>query len=697
MKKLIIAEKPSQAREYANAIGGFSTRDGYFESEKSYITWCFGHLVEMARDTAYRGNGNWSKSYLPLLPQNYQYCIGTDSKGKTDKAKKKQLELIKKLASQSSEIINATDADREGELIFLYVYNFLNLKLPYRRLWISSLTKGDILKGFKNLLSADEVKNIGKSGYARAISDWLVGINGTQSATLQLGERNLLTVGRVQTTILKIICERYLKNKNFVPSYSYRIKALHQFNGIPYYSSTDVYESQEEAQNLLNYLDKEHLFKEVQKTKKKVSAPLLHSIDTLIIEANKTFGYSGQDTLAVAQSLYEKKLTTYPRTDSQYINEENYDRLQSYLPNIAQQVLSISFSFAPIKPKSVNAKKLTGSHDAIIPTGELTNLNGLNEKEKNIFSLVIHKCMESFSDVAIYDKAKYIFDNKGVEFITRTSVLIEEGWKQYSFDRFEENGDEGEINLSLNFIEGQIVPVQNFELVEIQSKPPALYTDANLTPDLTNIGKFLKEENPKLLEELKGQIDLSDVQIGTQATRPLIIERLKKMEFITLERKKYVPTDKGLKFYETIKNLKVSNIANTAILEKELKDISDGKLDDKVFYNNLNQYVTSIVNDIFGISSTLNINERKSIGNCPKCKTGKIVEGKKGYGCDQFKKGCDFVIWKEVAGKVLTQKNITDLINKGITSSIKGFKGKRGEFNAKIHLDSDFNCKFKFD
>lgn len=697
MKTLILAEKPAQARDYADALGGFSRKDGYLESKDAYITWCFGHLVQLEEDTAYRGEGAWNQSYLPLIPGTFQYCIGKDKNKKTDTGKKKQLMLIKELASKSSEIINATDADREGELIFLYVYNFLNLKLPYKRLWISSLTKGDILKGFKKLLSPNEVDNLGKAGYARAISDWLVGINGTQAATLKLGNRNLLTIGRVQTAILKIICERYLKHKNFKSTSFYRLKAEHRQGQAIYFSNTEIFENKIDVLKVLNSLGKYHIFKEKISQDKKVNPPLLYSIDTLIIEANKIFGMSGQETLSIAQTLYEKKLTTYPRTDSNYINEENYESLKGYLSSVANKILGIKYEFGEHKPKSVNAQKLTGSHDAIIPTGEMSAYSSLSEKEKSIYHLIIHKCLESFSTTAIYRKSKYIFLNNGFEFTTNTSVLVEEGWKYFSFQKKNEDDKEAdEVDIDLRFIEGQQVDVFKTELVELETQPPKLYTDANLTPDLTNVGKFLKEENPELLEKLRGHIDLNDVQIGTQATRPIIIERLKKLDFIKLEKKKYVPTDKGLKYYDTIKSLEVSNIANTAILEKELKEIAEGKLCDGVFYQNLEKYVRNIVSDIFQIEKAPDLNEKKKITTCPKCKVGSVVEGSKGFGCDQYKHGCDFVIWKSVAGKNLTEKQVKDLIETGITGVIKGFKGKRGDFEAKLKMKKDFKLEFYF-
>lgn len=700
--KLIIAEKPAQAKNYADALGGFERKDGYFQSKDAYITWCFGHLIQLEEDTAYRDSQKWDLSYLPLIPETYKYCIGKGKDKKPDEGKKKQLSLIQKLAGQSTEIINGTDADREGELIFLYVYNYLKLTIPYKRLWISSLTKGDIIKGFDNLLSAKDVELLGKAGYARAISDWLVGINGTQTATLKLGNGNLLSIGRVQTAILKIICERWLKNKNFQSTFTYKIKAEHKYNNVSYFSNTEIFESKEVAENILKGLNANHSFKEKKSEVKKVNPPLLYSIDTLIVDANKMFGFSGQDTLNIAQSLYEKKLTTYPRTDSNYINEENYGSLKKFLGELSTKTLGIDYEFGEGTPKSVNAKKLTGSHDAIVPTGEFTNYNTLSEKEKEIYHLIIRRCLESFSVSAVYNKNKYIFVNNGVEFFTYTSVLAEKGWKSYSFQpkkNNEENEESEEIEINLDFQEGEQVNVVSKNIMEIESKPPQLYTDANLTPDLVNIGKFIKEENPELLDKLKNDIDLSDVQIGTQATRPSIIERLKKLELIKIEKKKYVPTEKGLAFYNTIKELEVSNIANTALLEKQLKDIAEGKVAEQEFYNSLKEYVKKIVEDILNIKSVPTIGDKKgkNLGICPKCKKGVIEEKKQIYGCSEYKNGCDFVISKTIGGKNITDKQVKDLIEKGVTSKIKGFQGKRGEFEAKLKINDDFKIGFYFE
>lgn len=296
MKTLIIAEKPSQASEYAKALGGFQRKNGYFESPSYYLTWCFGHLVELERDNVYRQEVNWSKDYLPLIPEVYQYNIGKKGK-EVDEGKEKQLKIIQELINNSNQIINATDADREAELIFLYVYNYLKCQLPYKRLWISSLTEKDIKNGFNNLLSPEDVKNLGKSAYARAIADWLIGINGTQACTLQFGNGSLLTIGRVQTVILKIICERFIKNKNFQKTFSYKIKTEHSLDNDSFFSESDVFETKKKTTEILSFLSEFHKCVKREEKRVKENTPLLHSIDSLIIETNKVFGYTSKTTL----------------------------------------------------------------------------------------------------------------------------------------------------------------------------------------------------------------------------------------------------------------------------------------------------------------------------------------------------------------------------------------------------------------
>ncbi|PWN60039.1 type IA DNA topoisomerase [Chryseobacterium oncorhynchi] len=701
MKKLIIAEKPSQAKEYAQALGGFDNKNGYYESNQYYLTWCYGHLIELERDEAYHNEKKWNKSYLPLIPTKYLYKIGSSpSNSKNiDSGKKKQLDIIRSLLSKSKEIINATDADREGELIFLYVYNFLGSKLPYKRLWISSLTEGDIRTGFNNLLDSKEVFYLGKSAYARAIADWLVGVNGTQAATLQLGNGSVLTIGRVQTAILKIICERFLKNKSFQKTFTYRLRAEHNEN-VFFHSETEIFDHKIDAENTIKSCSAFHKCVDIIKQNQKVNPPLLFSIDTLIIEANKKFKYSGKETLDIAQTLYEKKLTSYPRTDSEYINQENYNRQKEFIVSFAKALLGYSFSFSNNIPRSVNDTKLTGSHDAIVLTGQKENIQSLNAKEKNVYLLILNRCLQSFSDAAVYEKTKYVFDNNSVMFYTYSSKVLFKGWQVYQVNT-EQNEKEDDVDLQQN--EQQIdivleinrnVKVESLVIKEIESKPPQLYSEVNLTKDLTNFGKLLKEQNPELVTQISSSIDLNLLQIGTQATRPGIIEKLKKIGFIDLHKNKYVPTEKGLKFYSIIKDLEVSNIVTTAIWESKLKKVAEGKEDIGVFYKEITEFTKKIVVDIFSNSTDVSFSkEINSLGTCPICKDGLIIEFTKSYGCSNWNKDnfkCKFSIWKIIYGKKITTNIVSQLIKNGITKKIDNLKSSKGtSFSAKLKLSKD--------
>lgn len=703
MKTLILAEKPSQGKTYAQALGNFTAKEGYMENDKYYITWAYGHLIELAKDDTYREQGKWDKSYLPLLPKytDFKYIA------KDDKGVKKQLKIIKELLNKSSQIFCATDSDREGELIFRYIYNYLNCKLPFKRVWVSSLEDDEIRKAFANpkFQQGDPfLENLSKSAYSRAIADWIIGVNGTQSATLQLGQGKLLSIGRVQTTILKIICDRYLKNKSHQKTYTYKIVTEHSFQGTPYTAESPVFENQNEANDIIAKLQPSHSFLSYEKKTERVSPPLLHTLDSLTIVANKLYKYNASQVLESTQRLYESKLISYPRTEDPYITEEGYAKIKSFLLPLVKNTIGIDFSFSATTPKSVDGSKITGSHDALVPTGQTNGIHTLSPIDKDIYNLILHRCLESFSEVAIYEKGIYFFDNNGTQFKTNTNKTIDIGWKKFSpksktsLADDEKEEQETPFLLELPYNKGDLVAIYGKNLREIESKPPAIYTPATLIADLSNLAKFLKDENPTLFEELNKEIDLKSLQIGTKATRPeqikLLIERRK---FVAFEKNKYIPTPLGLEFYQAIKDTEVVNVAETAKLEYNLKKLAEGQISENDFYNNISVYTKKIVDNIFSKSqNAIQPQETTSLGPCPKCKQGQIKEGQRSYGCSNWKSGCNFTIWKELASKKLSKKNIDDLITKGKTAYIKGFKNKNGqEFNASLVLDKD--CKITFD
>ena len=704
-KILVLAEKPTQGKLYAQALGGFNQKDGYCENDKYIITWAFGHLIELMKDTAYREDGNWSKKYLPLLPPLKEYKY----EPKPDSGVKKQLKTIESLMKQVGEIYCATDSDREGELIFRYIYNYLNCKLPFKRVWLRALEDEEIKKAFANpeYKQGDTfLENLSKSAYARAISDWLIGANGTQAATLQFGKGKMLSIGRVQTTILKIICERYNKNKAHQKSYTYKIITAHKYNGIPYLAESPIFETKEETETILKRLSESHIFKSSQKKRESKKPPLLHTLDSLTIVANKLYEYDASQVLASAQKLYESKLISYPRTEDPYITEEGYGKLKNSLLPLVSKCLNISdFIFPSQTPTSVDGSKITGSHDALIPTGQTAGIDKLSEQDRQIFDLVLYRCLESFSQEAIFEKGVYTFENEKIPFVTRTNKLIQQGWKRYTpkkntkekEEEEEDDKEEKEFTLELSYKEGDKVAVEGKSIREIESKPPAIYTPATLTEDLSNLAKFLKQEDPDMYNSLKGEIDLKSLQIGTKATRPNVLETLQKRNFIEFKKNKYTPTELGMSFYNTIKDMEIVNVAETAKLEYRLSKVTAGEMTEETFYEGVKEYVRKMVENVFDKEVNIDALQREGLGVCPKCKRGQVFENSKAYGCSEYKNGCNFTIWKEIAAKKLSKKNIEDLLSKGETTLIKGFKSKAGkDFDAYLYLDDECKVQFKF-
>ena len=704
-KILILAEKPSQLREYVKVLGGFTQKGDFYESDQYIASSALGHLIELAEDTAYRRAGNWDKSYLPLLPTLEEYVYEPKRNDEGRQAHLKKLATLFKNPDIGM-IYVATDSDREGELIFRYIYNYFKCKLPYKRVWLSALDDSEIRNAFahpKYNQGHDFLENLSTSAYARAITDWLIGANATQAATLQLGGGKLLSIGRVQTAILKIVADRYIKNKSHQKSYTYKLITNHLYNGVSYTAESPIYESKAQAEQLLQSLATSHNFVSFQKTAERKSPPLLHTLDSLTIVANKLYKYTAAEVLASAQSLYEKKLTSYPRTEDPYITKEGYYKLMQFLPSLVSKCLNINdFSFIGQTPASVDGSKITGSHDALVPTGQTAGIDGLSEQDRRIYELILHRCLESFSLNAIYEKGVYKFENQSIPFKTYTSTLVQIGWKKYTpkakTTAEEEDEEEETLTLQLPYVQGDKVAIEKKGVKEIESKPPAIYTPATLTADLCNLGKFLQEQSPEVYAELQGEFDLKGLEIGTKGTRPGIIEILvNTRKYIAFEKNKYIPTELGLQFYNAIKDLQVVNVAQTARLEYQLKQVTEGKVSVTEYYNHLTDYVKSTVAQIFSLESTITATTRKGLGTCPICKRGQIIEHEKSYGCTEYKNGCKFSIWKEIAHKKLTAKNVEDLLNKGKTGLIKGFKSKSGsDFEAYLVLDKEGKVNFEF-
>lgn len=575
--KLVIAEKPSVARELAKVFGATNKKGGYIEGKGYSFTWAFGHLLQLAPPQDY-GFYGWKQQNLPMLPHKFKLAvrkIKTKDGVVEDPAVRKQLDVIKALFDECTEIIVATDAGREGELIFRYIYYYLKCKKPFRRLWISSQTDAAIKEGFRNLKPGTDYDTLFNSAHCRSESDWLVGMNATQALSISAGNKAVLSLGRVQTPTLAMICQRYLEIQQFVPQIYFQVaiqlnKDGHLFRAI----SAVNYKSKEEAETVLGQvLDVAaghptggHITK-VEAKAKKEPPPLLHDLSSLQQEANKKKGYTADQTLSILQQLYESKLVTYPRTGSRYIGDDIFAGIPALIAKYQQhpQFGKQAEYLATIKlnKRSVNAKKVT-DHHAILPTGE--NAGYLSEDKQAVYDMVVGRMLEAFHQECIKETTK-ISVSSGADFIANGTVIQSAGWRSVFNDPDDEK-KEGE-NASLpKVLKDEYLPVTNKAVLEKQTKPKPLYTEATLLKALETCGKDIEDEELRYAMKESG--------LGTPATRASIIETLIKRDYIGREKKNLVPTKKGLAVYEVVKDKKIAHAELTGQWEKRLEEIRSG-------------------------------------------------------------------------------------------------------------------------
>ncbi|MRX46043.1 DNA topoisomerase 3 [Pedobacter puniceum] len=575
--KLVIAEKPSVARELAKVFGATNKKGGYIEGKGYSFTWAFGHLLQLAPPQDY-GFYGWKQQNLPMLPHKFKLAvrkIKTKDGVVEDPAVRKQLDVIKALFDECTEIIVATDAGREGELIFRYIYYYLKCKKPFRRLWISSQTDAAIKEGFRNLKPGTDYDTLFNSAHCRSESDWLVGMNATQALSISAGNKAVLSLGRVQTPTLAMICQRYLEIQQFVPQIYFQVaiqlnKDGHLFRAI----SAVNYKSKEEAETVLGQvLDVAaghptggHITK-VEAKAKKEPPPLLHDLSSLQQEANKKKGYTADQTLSILQQLYESKLVTYPRTGSRYIGDDIFAGIPALIAKYQQhqQFGKQAEYLATVKlnKRSVNAKKVT-DHHAILPTGE--NAGYLSEDKQAVYDMVVGRMLEAFHQECIKETTK-ISVSSGADFIANGTVIQSAGWRSVFNDPDDEK-KEGE-NASLpKVLKDEYLPVTNKAVLEKQTKPKPLYTEATLLKALETCGKDIEDEELRYA--------MKDSGLGTPATRASIIETLIKRDYIGREKKNLVPTKKGLAVYEVVKDKKIAHAELTGQWEKRLEEIRSG-------------------------------------------------------------------------------------------------------------------------
>ena len=684
MTTCIIAEKPSVARDIAHIVGATSKQDGYMEGCGYVVTWAMGHLIALAMPETY-GFSAYKAEDLPIRPNPFQLVVRQVRKDKeyvSDPAALKQLKVIRSCFDKADRIIVATDAGREGELIFRYIYQYLDCKKPFERLWISSLTDKAIREGLSNLKPGSCYDNLYHSAKARSEADWLVGINASRA--LSIARKGGYSLGRVQTPTLAMVCRRYIENRDFSSVPYWKLSALIEKEGVSLKAiGCADYESKASAQTALTTLRSQSRLK-VESVARKVthtSPPLLYDLTALQKDANRRHGFSADKTLSIAQSLYEKKITTYPRTGSRYISEDIFEEVSVLLRKIGKTLSN------PLNRHSVDNAKVT-DHHAIIPTGETPS--GLSTDEITIYQMVVNRFVEAFSPDSEEERMQVRFTDGTNTFTWKACRQISLGWKAVQKGKEveaekKEDSDEQILSSLPNLMEGEVLPLVDAEITEHKTKPKPLYTEATLLSAMENAGKEVEDAESKKA--------MAECGIGTPATRANIIETLILRDYIRREKKAIIPTEKGLAVYEIVKDKKIANAEMTGSWELALAAIEAGKMPSDKFAQGINSYVGTICEELLSLSS-----EQKSypVYRCPKCGQQSVGIYAKVAKCRH--ETCGFHVFREVCGIHLSEDNIRDLISSGRTPILKGLTSKAGKkFNARLVLGEDYTTSFEFE
>ena len=682
----LIAEKPSVAKDIARIIGATQRNDGYLSGNGYMVTWAFGHLIQLAMPEAY-GVANFRRESLPIIPADFQLIprqVKAEKGYKADPGVLKQLKVIKEVFDQCDRIIVATDAGREGELIFRYIFHYLSCHKPFVRLWISSLTDRAIREGMENLQPGERYDNLYLAAKSRSEADWLIGINATQALSVAAGQ-GMFSLGRVQTPTLMMICDRYLENKNFVPTKFWQLKASTASGGIGFTAqSTARWEQQPEAIAALQRVKDagQLVVKSVERKEAAQEPPLLYDLTTLQKEANTKLNFSADKTLSIAQSLYEKKVMSYPRTGSRYISEDVFEEMPERIALLERYPCFAGYAAgldgATLNRRSVNDGKVTDHHALIVTE----NLPGeLSKDERAIYEMVAGRMLEAFSGKCVKDVTTALLSAGDTDFTVKGAVMKEAGWRAV----FSEQDTEDEDTATLPpFQEGQTLPLSGVDLLEKQTKPKPLHTESSLLAAMENAGKEL--ENAELKASMK------DAGIGTPATRATIIETLFARQYIVREKKNLVPTDKGLVVYRIVKDKKIADVEMTGMWETALAKIEAGGMDANTFRKGIEVYAGQITAELLSVHLSIAGEETCP---CPKCGNGRILFYPKVAKCSNV--DCTLTIFRNKCDKQLTDKQIVELVTKRKTGLIKGFKGKNGKsFDASLVLDEQFNVAFSF-
>ena len=684
--KVIIAEKPSVAQGIASVVGARQRKDGYLTGDGYAVTWAFGHLVGLAMPESY-GFSGFRREHLPILPQEFRLVPRQVREGKVykdDPGVVRQLGVIRELFDRCESIIVATDAGREGELIFRYVYNYLGCTKPFVRLWISSLTDKAIREGLRNLREGSLYDNLYLSAKARSEADWLVGINSSQALSLAAGQ-GVFSLGRVQTPTLAMICSRYRENKQFVPRKYFQIKVSAAKDGIAFSAlSRNRFDDLESATAELREVEDGGTLAvtSVERREAVQEPPLPYDLTALQKEANSKLDFSADKTLTLAQSLYEKKVLSYPRTGSRYISEDVFEEIPSRITLLQQYprfaAIASALRDTPLNRRPVDDTKVT-DHHALLVTENLPE--GLSQDERAIYEMVAARLLEAFSPHCVKEMTEVALSAGGEIFTLKGAVVKSAGWRAVRGEPEEEVDETTLPELQTD----ETLPLLASETVEKQTKPKPLHTESSLLSAMEHCGREIGD----------GQLRtaIREAGIGTPATRAAVIETLFARNYIRRDKKNLVPTEKGLAVYDTVKDKKIADVEMTAAWEDTLAKIETGEADASSFRRDIEVYTAQIVAEL--LAATLDVAPSGEQCTCPKCKKSRILFFDKVAKCADV--DCGFTLFRNKGGKVLTDKQIVGLVTTGRTPLVKGFRNREGRsFDAALVLNPDFTVGYSF-
>lgn len=672
--ELVIAEKPSVAQSIAAVLGATQRKDGYLEGNDYLVSWCVGHLVELAQPESYEEAWKkWSYESLPIIPQEWQHEVKSDTKA--------QYQILKKLMHDDrvDAVVCATDAGREGELIFRLTYNMAGCRKPMKRLWISSMEESAIRDGFHNLRPGSDHDNLYHSALCRQEADWLVGINGTRLFTVLYGGK-ALKVGRVQTPTLAMLVDRESKIMNFKKEAYYMAHIMG--NGLD--AVSEHISDKTEAERIAGACENgQALVTSVVKEEKWVAPPKLYDLTTLQRDANRLFGFTAKQTLEYTQSLYEKKLVTYPRTDSQYLSNDMEGTAKNVIEAIFNSLLfEQNIMFNPDIKRILNSKKVT-DHHAIIPTMEIIkqDLKAIPESEMKILSLCANRLLCATGEKHIYNSTKAEITCNNIVFKVSGKEVWKNGWKEFedffknSYKTTEDKSDAEEEKKLPELREGMAIMVEQTKVSEHFTQPPKHYTEDSLLSAMERAG----------VEDMGDEVERKG--LGTPATRADIIEKLVKDGFVKREKKQMIPTEDGMKLITILPDV-VKSPKLTADWENELTLVSKGEVAAEQFMSGIEAMVTDLVKTYHSVSDEQKAmfgtgkGEQEVLGKCPKCGAD-VVKGKFGAYCTGK---CGMNVGKAF-GVTLSDSQVRSLLQ-GKKILVKGLKGKKGSYDAYLIPES---------